>query len=73
MPMRGPGEGRAVNKTYHLDPNEAYLIELVRSIKRENHGRGHGNVVVEIADGVETFARPSYSYQMPMKRAPVGQ
>ncbi len=53
---------------YHLDPNEARAIELLRSIKKQASGKGHGVLTVEVANGVETFFRPAYSEQAPMKK-----
>lgn len=57
-----------MNKQYSLDPNESYVIELLRIMKRDKNTRGHGRLEIEIADGVETFFRPHYSYQAPMKK-----
>lgn len=55
-------------KAYQLNPNEAYLIDLVRSIKNGDGGHGFGEVITEIADGIETFFRPRYSFQAPLRK-----
>lgn len=48
-----------------LSASEARAVELLRSIKGQATGRGHGTLRVEVADGKETLFRPEYSEKAP--------
>lgn len=50
-----------------LTPNEARVIELLRSIKANN---GHGQIVVKITAGMETLFEPMRSEKPPERPKP---
>lgn len=55
--------------TVDVNPNEWRVLQLLRAIKSENKGAGHGELHVEVEDGIETFLRPRYSERAPMRKS----
>lgn len=44
-----------------LSPAEARAVELLRAIKNDAAGRGHGTLRVEVTDGRETLFKREHS------------